>query len=183
MINSCFLTGAILPCQRAKSLAASQTPPQRNPAKTLNTHLKSITNSFLSSSASKIFWILIWGFPYIVWIYSILVKLNEGIPKAKRIKKIFFLPLVAYPPLYLVAAPFIFKFGSSAMDSIRLFHYAAMACMFLLMILTTITILKFEKSQNMKESNGVDLFIGLWFFPFGIWTIQPKLNKYYQRIA
>ena len=57
-----------------------------------------------------------------------------------------------------------------------------MICMFLLMILTSITIIKFEKAEKLKQSNGIGLFFGIWYFIIGVWYIQPKLNEYINRI-
>ncbi|MFT7162988.1 MAG: hypothetical protein ACI9GZ_004186 [Bacteroidia bacterium] len=30
---------------------------------------------------------------------------------------------------------------------------------------------------NIKEDNSVKIFASLFFFPFGIWWIQPRINK------
>ncbi len=55
--------------------------------------------------------------------------------------------------------------------SILPYHIGAMNSIFGIMILTTLTILKFEKEEKLNQSNRISLFIGIWY-------IQPKLNKY-----
>ena len=54
--------------------------------------------------------------------------------------------------------------GIADMNAILPFHFGAMICMFILMILTSITIIKFEKVEKLKQSNGIGLFFGIWYF-------------------
>jgi len=89
---------------------------------------------------------------------------------------------MGYPTFYFIIIWILKLSGSMNVDTILPFHFGAMFCMFLLMILTSRTIIRFEKDENFKESSGIGLFFGIWYFFIGIWYIQPKLNEYVKRI-
>lgn len=90
--------------------------------------------------------------------------------------------LIGYPTFYYIIIWVLELSGSIHFDSILPFHFGAMFSMFLLIILTSRTIIRFEKEENLKESSGIKLFFGIWYFFIGIWYIQPKLNEYIKRI-
>ncbi|MGB1393564.1 MAG: hypothetical protein ACPG6G_04895 [Flavobacteriaceae bacterium] len=58
------------------------------------------------------------------------------------------------------------------------FHFAAMGSIFFMLIIACISIVRFETQNSLKPSGGIGLFFGMWYYIFGIWSIQPKLNKY-----
>jgi len=124
------------------------------------------------------FFLFFLGIPYLIWIYSIGIELNKQVNSNKRIKPIYFQILIGYATLYFPFGMFMMMSNSTRFEQIIPFHIAAMACIFVAMILTTISILRFEKSNDLESSNGIGLFFGIWYYIFGIWTIQPKLNKY-----
>jgi hypothetical protein len=141
-----------------------------------------ITKRYLSKSPKEIFWLSLLGIPYMIWMYSIGIELNKKNQKDIGIKKILLNILVGYPTIYLISAWILILSGNMNMDTILPFHFGAMFCIFLLMILTSRTIIKFEKEENLKESSGIGLFFGIWYYFIGIWYIQPKLNEYIKRI-
>ena len=141
-----------------------------------------ITKRYLNKSPKEIFWLSLLGIPYMIWMYSIGIELNKKNQKSSGIDKILLNILVGYPTIYLISAWILIFSGNMNMDSILPFHFGAMFCIFLLMILTSRTIIKFEKEENLKESSGIGLFFGIWYYFIGIWYIQPKLNEYIKRI-
>ena len=141
-----------------------------------------MTHEYLSKKPKELFWLFWLGVPYIIWIYSIITELSKKIPKYTKLSKIVMIMLIAYPSIYMPIGLILLLSRYIDMDIILPFHYTAMICMFLLMVLTCITIIKFEKAERLKRSNGVGLFLGIWYFPIGIWIIQPKLNEYIKRI-
>ncbi|WP_299252841.1 hypothetical protein [uncultured Lacinutrix sp.] len=141
-----------------------------------------ITKRYLSKSPKELFWLSLLGIPYMIWMYSIGIELNKKNQKDIGIKKIMLNILVGYPTIYLISAWILILSGNMNMDTILPFHFGAMFCIFLLMILTSRTIMKFEKEENLKESSGIGLFFGIWYYFIGIWYIQPKLNKYIKQI-
>ena len=141
-----------------------------------------MTHEYLSKKPKELFWLFWLGVPYIIWIYSIITELSKKIPKYTELSKIVMIMLIVYPSIYMPIGLILLLSRYIDMDIILPFHYTAMICMFLLMVLTCITIIKFEKAERLKRSNGVGLFLGIWYFPIGIWIIQPKLNEYIKRI-
>lgn len=137
-----------------------------------------MTERFLQKKASEIFWLGIFlGIPFLIWLYAIPAELNKRLPPEKRIPALTFqIPFfytIAYLPLF-----FVLIFSNVPLPVLLTFHIAAMVSAFLILIIACISIIRFEKDKNRKPSNGIGLFFGLWFYIFGIWSIQPKLNQY-----
>lgn len=141
-----------------------------------------MTREYLSKNPKELFWSFWLGIPYLIWMYSIGIELNKKIPKYRELNKIILIGLIAYPIIYIPIGITLLLSGNADMDAIWPYHIGAMLCMFLLMILTSITIIRFEKAEKLKQSNGIGLFFGIWYFVFGVWYIQPKLNDYIKRI-
>jgi len=141
-----------------------------------------ITKRYLSKSPKELFWLSLLGIPYMIWLYSIGIELSKKNRRHIQIKKILLIILMGYPTFYFIIIWILKLSGSINVDTILPFHFGAMFCMFLLMILTSRTIIRFEKDENFKESSGIGLFFGIWYFFIGIWYIQPKLNEYVKRI-
>ncbi|MHA7944588.1 hypothetical protein ACJOV8_016035 [Formosa sp. 3Alg 14/1] len=141
-----------------------------------------MTREYLSKNPKELFWSFWLLIPYLIWMYSIGIELNKKIPKYRELNKIILIGLIAYPIIYIPIGITLLISGSADMNTIMPYHYGAMLCMFLLMILTSITIIRFEKAEKLKQSNGIGLFFGIWYFIFGVWYIQPKLNEYIKRI-
>ena len=141
-----------------------------------------MTREYLSKNPKELFWSFWLLIPYLIWMYSIGIELNKKIPKYRELNKIILIGLIAYPVIYIPIGITLLISGSADMNTIMPYHYGAMLCMFLLMILTSITIIRFEKAEKLKQSNGIGLFFGIWYFVFGVWYIQPKLNEYIKRI-
>ena len=141
-----------------------------------------MTREYLSKSPKELFWLFWLGIPFLIWIYSIGIELNKKISKHQNLNKIILIVLIAYPIIYIPIGMTLLISGISDMNTILPFHFGAMVSMFLLMVLTSITIIKFEKAKKLKQSNGIGLFFGICYFIIGIWYIQPKLNEYIKRI-
>jgi hypothetical protein len=141
-----------------------------------------LTKRYLSKTPKNLFWLSFLGIPYLIWMYSIGIELNRKNTEHSGMNKIFLNILVGYPTIYLISAWILILTGNLNMDTILPFHFGAMFSIFLLMILTSRTIIKFEKREKLKESSGIGLFFGIWYYVIGIWYIQPKLNEYIKRI-
>ena len=141
-----------------------------------------MTREYLSKNPNELFWLFWLGIPFLIWIYSIGIELNKKIPEWRKLNKIILIGLMAYPIVYIPVGITLLIFGIADMNTIMPFHFGAMICMCLLIILTSITIIRFEKAEKLKQSNGIGLFFGFWYSIIGVWYIQPKLNEYIKRI-
>lgn len=137
-----------------------------------------MTENFLKKPASEIFWLSIFlGLPLLIWLYAIPTELNKRIPQEARINKLIYQLPFFYAIAYIPGFILLFITDVS-FNTIKLFHFTAMGAIFFLLIIACISTIRFEKFNNIKTSNGVLLFFGIWFYIFGIWSIQPKMNKY-----
>lgn len=137
-----------------------------------------MTNRFLRKKPKELFWLCWLGIPYLIWLLSIGIELNKKISRKRGVNTALFMVLVGYSLIYCILAVSLLISGKVDIASLRPFHFAAMAAVFLLIILASKTIVRFEKEHGLKQSNGFGLFFGIWYFIFGIWDIQPKLNQY-----
>ncbi len=141
-----------------------------------------MTRAYLHKVPNELFWQSLLGIPYLIWIYSVVVELNKKISINKELIKITLIALLAYPAVYIPVGLTFLISGKADMNTLMPFHILAMLCIFSLMALTALTIVRFERAEKLQQSNVIGLFFGLWFFIFGIWHIQPKLNEYVKRI-
>lgn len=141
-----------------------------------------MTREYLEKVPKKLFWLSWLGIPYLIWLYSIVVELSKKVPKNKKLIKIILIALLLYPTIYIPVGLTYLISGKADMDIIMPFHIGAIICNALLMALTALTIVRFERAEKLKQSNEIALFFGLWIFIFGVWHIQPKLNEYVKRI-
>ncbi len=137
---------------------------------------------YLEKRPSELFWSFWLLIPYLMWLYSIGIELNKKNIKSRKLNKWLLFGLIFYLHIYILTGLTLILVGKADMETLAPFHYGGIFCMFLLMILTSRTIRRFERSEGLKQSNGLALFFGIWYFIFGIWFIQPKLNEYVKRI-
>ena len=119
---------------------------------------------------------------YFGWLWAIGIELQKRCREdlrlaPKRFKVCFFIPLVHIIFIYVF---FLIKSGSvGPMIGICVFgvHFLSIVCIlyclyFVAKVFKTITLKKEVKFNEF--SNEFFLF---WFFPIGIWVLQPKINE------
>ena len=127
------------------------------------------------------------------WFWSVAIGLQKKVPenvkmKVQKFKIFFFIPLV-----YLLA--FTISFGVSmngllVSDSepnfgligglfaiILPLHLFSMFCIFYSLYFVAKTIKTVEFQREVRFSDFAGEFFMIWFFPIGIWIVQPKINK------
>jgi len=121
------------------------------------------------------------------WTWSVAIKMNRIIPEEFKLNtmafKIFFwLPLIYFP---IFAIFFILMFRS--IDSITMsflllipVHLFMVFCAFYCIYFTARVVKTAEYKRYTTVSDYIAEFIMIWFFPIGIWFIQPKINKMYE---
>lgn len=155
----------------------------------------------ISSVATMFFYFMI-IFPLVMiinmgvmfgWYWSVVIGLKDKIPERvslnyRRFKIFFFFPLI-YIMLFIVffALSFI-GFGNTYQEINPIFsllafaiviplHLFAMFCMFYTLYFVSKSFKTVELQRKVKSSDYIGEFFLIWFFPIGIWFIQPKLNK------
>lgn len=88
---------------------------------------------------------------------------------------------VAYPPIYGV-----FFFVAMLIPNERFFifiipfHFLAMACLFYGVYFVSKSLTLVETARPASFYGYAGPFFLLWFFPLGIWIIQPRINRLYE---
>ncbi len=139
------------------------------------------------------FIMILFAVVYFGWFWSVAVGLQKKVPvyvkmKVNRFKILFFIPLV-----YLVLFTSFFSisinsaFGADPQQSIinifDLFavivplHLFSMFCIFYSLYFVAKTFKTVELQRQVSFSDFAGEFFMIWFYPIGIWIVQPKINK------
>ncbi len=137
----------------------------------------------IASNGKMLLLNLIMGIPMgilFLWFWSIAIRLQNSISenikmKVDKFKIFFFIPLI-----YILV--FLFIVGTARIISSLLIiivplHLFSMFCIFYTVYFTAKTIKTAEQQREVSFGDFAGEFLLLWFFPIGIWIIQPKINK------
>jgi len=122
---------------------------------------------------------------FIVWFWSLGVGINKRISKAIKPKVKLFKFCIIYSALYMVVFQVFFQLTASgqspsgAIAFIFPLHLVGMFSMFYALYFVAKNIATFEQNKAVKFSDFSGPFFLLWFFPIGIWVIQPRINQIY----
>lgn len=129
----------------------------------------------LRKSSSSVFWLcILLGIPFYLWLWSIGTKLQNKSQKNNEFKLLFFKLSILYPLAYIVFA--IFNWTSKG-NFIMPLHLTAMISTLYAMIFSAKMLKSAELNREAFVSDYLGDFFLLWFFPIGIWILQPKINK------
>jgi hypothetical protein len=147
----------------------------RNPKNMNNT-----SKWFLSQTPMKIFLLSLLGIPIYFWLFSIIYQLDNKTNENPNNLKITLVGILTiYPILYLfIFMGIFFNYSFGIFEFIMPFHFSAMLCGFLLMILAAKSYVEYEKKKGHKTYETIGVFFMLWFYIIGIWSLQLNLNKY-----
>ncbi len=130
------------------------------------------------------------------WFWSIAIGLQDKVPahvkmKTRKFKIFFFVPII-YLPLFSLGMVTVMSavvgmaetggqpnvgLMGSIMAIIFPLHFFTMFCMFYTLYFVAKTFKTVELQRETAFSDFVGEFFMLWFYPIGIWIIQPKVNK------
>lgn len=57
------------------------------------------------------------------------------------------------------------------------FHLLAMFCIFYAMYFAATSMRSYELNKDAAFADSWGIFFGLWFFPIGVWFVQPRINR------
>ena len=127
------------------------------------------------------------------WQFSVATGLQKMVPsgvnmKVKKFKIFFFFPIV-YITLILIFVSYVLttiNFSNPQAIDYRFFmlfsliipiHLFSMFCIFYCLYFVAKTFKTAELQREVTFSDFVGEFFLIWFFPIGVWIIQPKINK------
>jgi hypothetical protein len=118
---------------------------------------------------------------YMGWQWSLGAFLVRITHPALSMKRNLFEFAIAYPPIY-----FLFFFVAVMFPNPRFgiflvpFHLLAMACLFYDLYFVSKSLALAETARPVSFYDYAGPFFLLWCFPFGIWIIQPRINRLYE---
>ncbi|MBC8110310.1 MAG: hypothetical protein H7Y04_04545 [Verrucomicrobia bacterium] len=120
------------------------------------------------------------------WLYELGTNLYEKLPETVnmnlgKFKTCIFIP-VAYILLiliFLLGMAFQISVDPNPLVFILLIpiHVFSMFCIFYCLYFNAKALKAVEWQKNVNFSDYSGEFFLLWFFPFGIWILQPRINK------
>ena len=128
------------------------------------------------------------------WFWSVAIGLQNKVPKnvtmkVKKFKVFFFIPMV-YVVFILLFMAFAINelisnsgelnvvFIGSMVAVIVPLHLFSMFCIFYTLYFVAKAFKTVELQREVKFSDFAGDFFMIWFYPIGIWIIQPKINKF-----
>jgi hypothetical protein len=127
------------------------------------------------------------------WFWSIAIGLQKKVPlnvsmKVKKFKIFFFIPMVyilifltffivALNGLFVPDAPPDLGIIAGLFAVIFPLHLFAMFCVFYSLYFVAKTIKTVELQREVSFADFAAEFFLIWFYPIGIWIVQPKINK------
>jgi hypothetical protein len=122
------------------------------------------------------------------WFYSLGTSLNKKLPPNTSMPIKWFKAAVSIPILYfLLLALFIildssttFSTGNKNADTLPIIiplHLLTSICTLFCLYFISKSLRTIELKRSVTFSEYVGEFLLIWFFPIGIWIIQPRVNK------
>ncbi len=126
------------------------------------------------------------------WFYAIGSGLQSYLPEGaktnvSRLRFFVLIPIVYITAIVVYAIMFSFRKSYAAAPPVAavalgvilvlLLHLFSMFCIFYCMYTAARTLKSVELKRKATFSDCVGEFFLLWFFPIGVWIIQPRVNK------
>jgi hypothetical protein len=122
------------------------------------------------------------GLGLLAWYWSVGSFLSSGLKTQFRMKPGFFHFAVLYPIFYVpVFSWFAFSSGNEAAVVVVPLHLLAMACMVYVLYFVSRSLVTAETGKPASFSDYIGALMLFWFFPIGVWFVQPKVNQLYRR--
>lgn len=129
----------------------------------------------LTKSSSFVFWMsVLLGIPIYIWIWSIGTKLYRNPETKNKIGLHLFKVSILFPSVYIIYAVYrMLAIG----DIIMPLHLAAMLSSLYALIFAAKSLKSAELNRKATVSEYLGDFFLIWFFPIGIWILQPRIHK------
>ena len=131
--------------------------------------VKAFRTFFIATGLSMLF--------FMGWFWSIGSFLNSIAPNVYRPQVRLFRLALIYPSAYTVA--FFIALSSTGRVSplVIPFHLFAILCMFYDLYFVSKSLVLAEQNEPVSFRDFSRPFFLLWFYPIGVWVIQPRINR------
>jgi hypothetical protein len=126
---------------------------------------------------------------FLCWFWTLGNGLYKLLPAASTMKLYRFKIAVCIPVCYFIFLAIFIPLaifsgikggGTNTMPAVFLFilpvHLISMACMFYLLYFNAKALKTVELQRPLEFSDFAGEFFMLWFFPIGLWILQPRIN-------
>jgi hypothetical protein len=128
---------------------------------------------------------------FLGWFYSLGTNLHKKLPETVNMNLKKFKIFLLIPAIYMVLFTFymssIFSNVSTGIEPnpaiwgiIFPLHLFSMFCLFYCLYFISKELKAVEWQKPVTFSDFAGEFFLIWFFPFGIWIIQPRINKLFE---
>jgi hypothetical protein len=127
---------------------------------------------------------VLFTFCFIGWFWSLGAFLRGIVDPALQLKMGFFRFAVIYALIYMPV--FVALFDSIATHPLLFgfifpLHLFATYCIFYLLYFVSKSLVLAESGKSASFYDYSGPFFLLWFFPIGIWIVQPRINRLYEQ--
>lgn len=115
-----------------------------------------------------------------VWLWSLGSFLTSIAPPTLRLSFGIFRFALIYTPVYLFA--FNVFFGDLRPQIIAFIfplHLLAMFCLVYSLYFVAKSLVSAERGEPVSFSSYAGVLFLIWFFPIGVWSVQPRVNRLY----
>lgn len=118
---------------------------------------------------------------FLGWFWSMGSFLTSIISEPQRLPLRYFRLSLIYPAIYVTYFFSVFSASRPPSALIVPFHLLAMFCMFynLYFVSKSLVIAETGRAASFYDYSGP--FFLTWFFPIGIWAIQPRINRLFEK--
>ena len=117
------------------------------------------------------------------WLLSIGFATNRRVEQNLRLSTRLVVGCAVYAVSYIALAQFIwlspstFSSGEESMALVIPFHLLAMVAMFYVLAFAARNIIMAERQSSVSFFDYSGPFFLMWFFPIGVWFVQPRVNR------
>lgn len=117
------------------------------------------------------------------WLYFSGIAANRRLKESTRKRTYMFRFSAIYPIIYVVLYFVVFIRSFTGDPSIGMvpiiipLHFLAMICMVYLLYFASKNLSMSLKEKGITSGGTAGFFFGFWFYPIGVWFIQPKVNR------
>lgn len=127
------------------------------------------------------------------WFWSIAIGLQKKVPENVKMKVKKFKTLFIFPLVYIVLISIFVRISATGLLAngnmsgsvvggvliavILISHLFSMFCIFYSLYFVSKTIKTVELQREVIFGDFIGEFFMLWFYPIGIWIVQPKINR------
>jgi hypothetical protein len=115
-----------------------------------------------------------------VWLWSLGAFLTSIKPPTLMLSLRIFRFALIYTPVYLFAFNIFFDdLRPLPIAFVFPLHLLAMFCLIYSLYFVSKSLVSAEKTESASFSSYAAEFFLIWFFPIGVWIIQPRINRLY----